>query len=342
MRSFFNFFRRKPSPTAFFSFDVEALPFRAAADPLGTLVWGKTSAGEYGIRRLSGILREHKLRGNFLVDMAACQLYGDTAMREVTDFLLGEGHEVHAHLHPELLADIWLFKGTGIRGRRMAEMDQCMSDALLKFSAVTFARIVGKPPVLFRSGSYQFNLHTVTAAQKAGFRALSNYNAKRHFSMLPFEPVATRMEPFRWTEGIVEIPVDISSPEKSRWKEFLSQVETAREKSVEKTCNLVFHSWSLLRRDENGHHREFGPELEEQFHQICAHMAGISRVLGYEEYLNEQPPLSNVETEQCTELPPIAITKAKQCPDCGTVVAAVIAKGPECPGCGGSRLAAYV
>jgi hypothetical protein len=338
MLSFLKSFQRQVLPPAFISFDVEALPFRAAKAPLDTLIWGKTSAGEYGIKRLSAILREYKLKGNFLVEMAACHLYGDAAMREVTDFLLEEGHEVHAHLHPELLADEWLFKHVGVKARSMAGMDQRMSESLLRFTATAFERLVGNRPSLFRSGSYQFNQHTVTAAKKEGYSTLSNYNSKRHFSMLPYDPIASRMEPYRWTNGIAEIPVDISSPEKTRWEEFVSQVEMTQLKPTEKTCNLVFHSWSLLRRDEKGHHGEFGPELEEQFQKICSHLAGTFRVWGYEEYLNRKLPLSEVGVEQCTVRTPAALKKAKQCPDCGAVVSAKVAKGAECPGCGGERL----
>lgn len=340
MLSFLKSFRRQTPPPAFISFDVEALPFRAQRDPLETLIWGKTSAGEYGIRRLSAILREHKLKGNFLVELAAGHLYGEAAMREVMEFLLSEGHEVHAHLHPELLADAWKFRGVGVKARSMAGMDERMSESLLRYSAVMFERLVGKRPSLFRSGSYQFNRHTVRAAKTEGFSILSNYNSKRHFSMLPFDQVATRMEPFRWSNGVVEIPVDISSPEKGKWEDYLSQVKTTQEKPSEKTCNLVFHSWTLLRRDENGHHSEFGPELETQFHEICAHVAGSFRAWGYEEYASRPLDLSEVSVDRCTALAPIKITKAVQCPDCGAVCAKSVAKAPECPGCGSPRMVA--
>ena len=124
------------SVDAFISFDVEALPIRAPEDALDTLIWGKTKQGEYGIARLSRILGEHGLKGNFLIDMAAVELYGDAPLREVCGFLQSEGHEVHAHLHPELLADRWGFKRLGIRQRRMAEMDQ---------AAVAHARRLSPP-----------------------------------------------------------------------------------------------------------------------------------------------------------------------------------------------------
>lgn len=340
MLSFFKTFQRPVRSPAFISFDVEALPYRVQKDPLNTLIWGKTSSGEHGIRRLSAILREHKLKGNFFVEMAACQLYGEAAMREVTAFLLEEGHEVHAHLHPELLADEWQFKRIGVKAQQMGGMDQHMSEALLRFTSTVFERLVGKRPSLFRSGSYRFNQHTIKAAKNEGFHTLSNYNFKRHFSMLPFDPIAARMEPFRWTNGIVEIPVDISSPEKSKWTDFLGQVDETQVKTSAKTCNLVFHSWSLLRRDKNGHHCEFGPELEEQFHKICDHLAASFRVWGYEEYLSQKLVFSHVDVDQCTGRSPISISKAKQCPDCGAVVSARISRGWKCPGCGGNRLTA--
>lgn len=334
-----NLLRPTKRPPGFLSFDVEALPLRAHENAVAELIWGKTPEGDFGIRRICGILRGHGLRANFLVDMAAAVLYGDAAVREVTDYLLGEGHEVHAHLHPELLADRWCFKKAGIRERRMAEFGQRMSDAMTKFSAVTYSRLTGKQPFLFRSGSYQFNRHTISGARKAGFRALSNYNAKKHLGILPFEHTAARMDPFRWTdEDIVEIPVDISSPEKSKWRNFLAHAEETKSKPAEKTCNLVFHSWSLLRRDENGHHREFGPELEKQFHEICVHMKRGWRVMGYGEYLAEAPVMPDVASNQCMAPAARGRPEAAQCPDCGAIVAVGIPNHLPCPGCPGGNL----
>ncbi|HNG86967.1 hypothetical protein [Accumulibacter sp.] len=88
-------------PSAFLSFDVEALPGRAAADPIDTLVWGRLNGEEYGIKRICRILREYGLKANFLIDLSGCLLYGDRVIGEIGRYLLGEGHELHAHLHSE-------------------------------------------------------------------------------------------------------------------------------------------------------------------------------------------------------------------------------------------------
>lgn len=321
---------------AFISFDVEALPIRAPADAVNALIWGKTPAGEYGVRRLSRILREHKLRGNFLVDMAAVELYGEAATREVCAFLQSEGHEVQAHLHPALLADRWGLRRLGIRQRRMAEMDEGLSDMLLAFTAERFARVAEAEPFLFRSGGYFFNAHTISAAKKAGFHALSNYNVLRHGNILADEPVAERMTPFSWDGEIAEIPVDISSPEKSSWKSFHQKFILTQKKTPGPTCNLVFHSWSLLRRDERGFHLEFGPELEEQFQKICAFLATNTRVSGYREYLQRQESLPVASSANCPRHQAIPIPESRQCQSCRQLYLLSKTNGNFCPGCKGS------
>lgn len=321
---------------AFISFDVEALPIRAPADAVNTLIWGKTPDGEHGIRRLSRILREHKLKGNFLVDMAGVELYGEAALREVCAFLQSEGHEVHAHLHPEVLAGQWGFKRLGIRPRRMAEMDEGLSDMLLAFTADRFTRVAEAEPFLFRSGGYFFNAHTIAAAKKAGFQALSNYNAVRHENILMYEPVAERMTPFSWDGGIAEIPVDISSPEKSSWQSFQQKFNLTQKKMPRPTCNLVFHSWSLLRRNERGFHLEFGPELEEQFQKICAFLTANTRVSGYREYLQCQVPLPVASSKRCLTHRAIPIPVSKFCRSCRQLHLLSKTNGEFCPKCKGS------
>jgi hypothetical protein len=269
-----------------------------------------------------------------MVDMAACQLYGMDAMRGVMDYLLSSGHEVHAHLHAEELASKWSHPAAGIRQRMMAKMDDVLSEAHLSYTVDRFAALTGQAPFMFRSGGYHFNRHTVECAKRAGFEALSNYKHSRHGNILLRDQVAEKMQPFRWKCGLAEIPVDISSPEKGHLKNYLSNFNKAMKKEPVKTCNVVLHSWSLLHRDENGHHREHGPELEEQFHRICAHLRENSRVMGYREYLESNPLLPEVDESRCLSVDPVAIRAAKQCVRCRSIVAEGLVPDSVCPACG--------
>jgi hypothetical protein len=332
--------RAEGGPVSFISFDIEALPFRNPESPLDSLIWGKTPSGEYGIKRLCAILDEHRIKGNFMVDMAACQLYGTDAMREVMEYLLSSGHEVHAHLHPEELANIWGYQSLGIASTRFAEVGGVLNHSYLSYTFDRFVELTGKGPYLFRSGSYQFNRHTIEHACGLGFHAMSNYNQSRHGDIIKDE-VALKMHPFRWKCGLAEIPVDISSPEKGAWKNFVSNFDKAMGKEPVKTCNVVLHSWSLLHRDEKGHHREHGPELEEQFHRICAHLRENSRVMGYREYLEANPILPEVDESKCLSVDPFAIHGARQCVKCRSIVAESVVPDGVCPACGTPGMKAW-
>lgn len=322
----------------FLSFDVEALLIRAPDDHVNRLIWGKTATGEYGIRRLSNILRQHRLKGNFLIDLAACHIHGEGKVREVFDFLLSEGHEVHAHLHPEMLADSWQFGKIGVRGRRFNDLDQFMSVSLLTYTARKFRELAEREPFLFRSGSYLFNRHTIYAAKKAGFSALSNYSVRRNDSILDMESPAREMNPFCWDNGVMEMPVDISSPEKLTWLEFHKRWSKAHRSKASKTFNLVSHSWTLLKRDENDHFTIHAPELEERFHQICAGLSGNARVMGYEEYLRENPPEAVVCSRQLPATEAFNIKRAKRCTACLAIMSPAVLEENRCINCNSTQI----
>lgn len=322
----------------FLSFDVEALLIRAPDDHVNRLIWGKTASGEYGIRRLSSILRQHKLKGNFLIDLAACHIHGEEKVREVFDFLLSEGHEVHAHLHPEMLAESWKLERTGVRARRFDDLDQFLTVSLLTYTARKFRDFANRDPFLFRSGSYLFNRHTIDAAKKAGFAALSNYNVRRHNDVLPLESPARAMNPFCWDNGVMEMPVDISSPEKLTWREFHKRWSNVDRTKESRTFNLVSHSWTLLKRDENDHFMEFAPEHEERFHRICQGLSGGARVMGYEEYLTQNPPGTVVDGSGLPTIAPFDIKRAIRCRTCLAIMSPDVLEGGVCKNCGSSKV----
>jgi hypothetical protein len=97
-------------------------------------------------------------------------------------------------------------------------------------------------------------------------------------------------EPFRWDNGVVEIPSTCRRPEVGHFTTYLARYADARaRKPVRPTFNVVMHSWSLLRRNSEGFHDSFAPEYEDRLHQICEHAARHGRARGYAEYLASLP-----------------------------------------------------
>jgi hypothetical protein len=275
-------------PTSFFlSFDVEALPMRAPGDLIESLVWGRVDGGEYGIGRICSILEQHGLIGNFLVDFASCSAEGDAAERQIVDYLAGRGHEVHLHLHSERLAQLWGLKAVDGKSVFLDSTTYDLARRMLEFTITRYERVVGKPARLFRAGGYKTNSDLVLAAGALGIEALSNF---RDGLTGDRGEGTVGGEPFVWENGVLEIPVDASSPEASTFENFLGKYESvALRKTVERTFNMVMHSWSLTKRSPTGFQDTFSPEYEERFHRICEHVRANGQAYGYSAYLDETP-----------------------------------------------------
>lgn len=323
--------------SSFISFDVEALPGRATDNLLEQLVWGRLGGGEYGIRRLSKILSMHKLKGNFCIDLAMCLLYGDKPVKQITQFLLEEGHEVHAHLHSEWVVRKWGVEGNWQGPLGMDRMDQPLSDALMYFTAWKYEALTGLAPSVFRAGGYLFSDKTIVAAKRSGFQVLSNYNSSRQGPSWNLPECAAHNAPFRWDNRLLELPVDFSpEPLSFDWAKYTGWFERARTRKTEKTFNLVLHSWSLLKR--NGEHFDaYAAEHEERLHQICEHLSKHTTPLGYSEYHTqravETERLPSVDLRLCP-LPMAEVTTPfTQCTICGYAFTKV-PDADTCPGCG--------
>jgi hypothetical protein len=234
--------RPEPAPIDyFFSFDVEAGGIRANGNPIDELVWGKTESGEYGIRRLCRILDEYGLVGDFLIDFGSCARDGEREMRRIAEFLLESGHEVHMHLHSDKLADM-----LGVPYAPAFQLESSTHEMLrrvLDYTVRSFDKYVGAPPRLFRSGSYRMGSALVQAARTAGIEALSNVRDNVGDPGIAGDRVTGR-EPFRWQNGVIEIPVDLSSPERLSHEDFLrKQASAVLRKRLRRTCNIVMHSY---------------------------------------------------------------------------------------------------
>jgi 2-polyprenyl-3-methyl-5-hydroxy-6-metoxy-1,4-benzoquinol methylase len=274
-------------PTDFFlSFDVEALPYRAQTDHIDRLVWGRLNGGEYGIGRICDVLDQHGLKGNFLVDFASCSSEGDRSLGLITDFLASRGHEIHMHLHSEVLS-AWGLRSVNGRNVYLDSTSYDLNRRLLDFTLSKYQQFVGNRPRLFRSGGYKTSPALVLAAQSMGIEAMSNIRSDMLRDLDFNGDPATDREPFLWDNGVLEIPVDLSSPEVKTFESFVAKyMGTMARKPIEPTFNVVMHSWSMTKRDEHGHQDAFDPERERRLHQICEHIKRYGKGLGYGEFMD--------------------------------------------------------
>jgi hypothetical protein len=315
-------------PTDFFlSFDVEAAPERTTGDPIDALVWGRLNGGQYGIPRICQVLEQHGLIGNFMIDFVTCASRGDAALREIVDYLRGRGHEIHLHLHPEYLDPSLGFRHNG-KSIHLDRAPYDLSRSLLDLALDRYRRSGGQPPYVFRAGGYRISEHLLRAAADVGITAMTNVKPHTVADVAPDGDGVPYREPFVWDNGILEIPVDISSPEVSPFRSYVTKCQEAlARKAALPTVNLVMHSWSLLRRNGRGHHDSFAPDYEAQLHAICEHTVKHGRARGYAEYVSSPPALRvrRIRDVRIEKDPP---TATAGCNICGADIA-----GGDCPSC---------
>ncbi len=191
------------------------------------------------------------------------------------------------HLHPDKVAErLGLHNDDSFK---FESQSFDMARRLLDFTMRNYRRYVGQEPRLFRSGSYKMSPALVLAAGSLGIEALSNIRDNIGDPAVGGDSGFDR-EPFRWENGVLEIPVDLSSPERSTLESFHRRYDAlTKRKRLERTCNIVMHSWSLTRRNEEGIHYAYGPEYEERFHQLIDHATRHGEVRTYSEYLDLRP-----------------------------------------------------
>jgi SAM-dependent methyltransferase len=325
----------------FFSFDVEAGLHRARERLIDTLVWGRMGGGEYGIARICDVLEQHGVRGNFLIDYATCLLDGERGLRDIVDHLAGRGHEIHLHLHPDQMGHAWGLKVAQGRSNKLDGAPYDLSRRLLDFTVGRHEQFVGAPPRLFRSGSYRMNPDLVLAAGALGIEALSNVTRDVLADPEVGGDLVREREPFVWDNGVLEIPVDYSSPEAGTFEAFLDKYRLAmRRKRHERTFNLVMHSYSLTLRDEEGFHVRYQPAYEERLHQMCEHAMRHGRAYGYGEWLDGRRvarptvPLTHIRTVEPPAPVYVASTDVVTCGVCRSVFALSRSDGDGCPACG--------
>jgi hypothetical protein len=313
----------------FLSFDVEAAPFRTSGEPIDQLVWGRMGGKLYGIPRLCDVLEQHGMIGNFMIDFVTCASRGDAVLQEIVDYVRGRGHETHLHLHPEFLDPSLGFLHNGQRVH-LDRAPYALSKALLELALDRYHGSGGKAPYVFRSGGYRINDDLLRVAAELGFTAMTNVKPHTLADIVIDGDDVPYREPFVWDTGVLEIPIDVSSPEVSHFGNYTTRYKEAlARKAVLPTVNVVMHSWTLLRRNSQGHHDSFAREYEDRLHAICEHTAKHGRARGYAEYLMSPPaelPVRRIEDIRIETDPPAPI---RGCNICRADI-----DGGDCPSCG--------
>lgn len=245
---------------ALISVDVEALPGRAKDNLTETLVFGKTSVGEYGIRRLCEIFNDYKIKATFFVEVIGSKIYGDEYLYNIKNILNEYNQEIGLHVHPELIKYV-NHPQNGKSYNSFQDIDYEDALNILSESINIYSRVFDSQPTLFRPGGMKVSIGMYKACRELGLYCVSGI-FRGYWKKL--QTRSTKNGCFKWENDIVEVPLDLAlDPLKNFWIKFNDLIIQKRSSQAKfNFISLLIHSWSLLPRDESGCHNNYSENYE--------------------------------------------------------------------------------
>jgi len=253
--------------------DTEAQPPRQSENHVDRLIYGKSKEGSFGIGEMMEIADRYSKKITFFVDIIAERIYPGE-IRDVCMDIHSRGHDVQLHSHPEY-ADESFWR----------ELDIPRQGAMNRWNAEQSSKIItwmigkcedwGIPrPVALRGGGYRYNAHILQTENEIGLTLDFNYNHLNRKVPLkePVQPQPFNLGPlpvFRWSNGIVEVPVSTFSNDEDPAKHatrirfdenFVMKYESDLHERMRKYYSetkgppilvMMIHSWSLLGYDKD-------------------------------------------------------------------------------------------
>ncbi len=237
----------------------------------------RAAGGEVGIVHQMEVMDEHGLKGVFFVDPMPALLWGTGAIAAVVEPILGRGHEVQLHLHPEWLAIAGeanpLGGRTGTNMRDFTEEEQLL---LIEVAREQLIRAGAPPPTAFRAGNYGADDATLRALARAGIRFDSSHAPGFTASdcAISLGPEDRRVTSHH---GTIEVPAgSIRSSRGQRHAQITAlsawELGSALHFAVRERVamfNIVSHSFELMSRDRT----RINPILGRRFARFCRAIA---------------------------------------------------------------------
>ena len=272
--------------------DTEALPNRAKDDHVKRLMWGEHENGTAGVREMASIAREFNGKITFFVDICGA-LNRQNEVLEVARWLNENGQDVELHLHPEYLPDsFWKSHNVKNTPRWLNEYlddDRDRLRLLINTFGGALEKVIGRKINAYRAGSFRWNSLTLEMLKEAGIPlAFNNTLASVANEQCPY--AAAEQFPFRWPNGIVEVPVterNLFPQYKIDWwvrfqfplcslvryrtgiGSFIPYSVSPRDKFL--VC--LMHSWSFLYRDRQGYQYYQDDKRLEEFRILLRRMS---------------------------------------------------------------------
>lgn len=272
--------------------DTEALPNRATEDHVRRLMWGEHDNGVAGVREMTSIVKEFNGKITFFIDMCGA-LDRKTEVLDVARWLDENGQDVELHLHPEYLPqDYWSnlgFRSKPVWINQYEEVDRDRLRHLIKTFSGELEAVISRKVNAYRSGSFRWNSMTLEVLKECGIPlSFNNTQASQAIGQCPY--AAQMQKPFRWSNGIIEVPVTernfLSSTRNDWWVRYqypLCSLVRYRSwplslipysvSSRDEFLVCLMHSWSFLYRDPSGYEYYRDDDRKEEFRIMLKKMS---------------------------------------------------------------------
>jgi hypothetical protein len=288
--------------------DSEALPGAASDQHMDRLLWGRFPEAPYeaGIGKMMEVADEFGVKMVFFHDVFEQHRYGDRTA-EAARVIVDRGHDLQLHLHIEFLPpDFWNRFGYEPPTWAMNFFDPTAARHVLEHGVELFEKMAGFRPIAYRGGAFRYNGHMLQSVSDCGIPlSFQYYPATALKSAFPHGFDAGILPVFRWSNGVIEVPVGLYEnphPRKGlpRYKgfelqELIGGVQQARTMMDAfwsrgpdyRVYVMVLHSWSFLHRSENGHYVWKDDSKVRLFRDLLAHLPKDVKVVSATELLDE-------------------------------------------------------
>lgn len=175
-------------------------------------VHGSSRAGNYALPKTLELLNAHGLKGVFFVEPLFAAHFGLEPLTEIVGLIREAGQEVQLHLHPEWQDEslVPIIENHDAKRQHLFMYDADEQAALIGHGLRLLDETGAGPITAFRAGSFACNADTFTALKRNGIRYDSSINVTMDHSGIGL-PAEARRTGSHWIEGILELPLSVSS-----------------------------------------------------------------------------------------------------------------------------------
>lgn len=257
----------------FVTVDTEAWPFaRGWPDvaltkrvnlerEIATYLYGKTGAGEFGVRYLLKRLTHYDLKATFFVETLSTDVLGEDVLRALVGTIEAAGQECQLQIHTEWLGELH----QGLLPSRFQQFLRCYTydeqSAIIAYGLAKLRNAGAGNIVALRAGNFGADVNSLRAASANGLRFDSSHNVAYLGKGCGLADLGPAIGPVD-EGGVTEIPVSFFVDYRGKFRNTQVCACSAAEMNEAlmwawneqwPTFCIVLHTFELLRGYARGH-----------------------------------------------------------------------------------------